>query len=110
MNIENIRKLESFKFPVVKIPLCIGNNEKTNLIGIFEEYQTAENSCHIEASECLGNHSSDYVLITNKELIESALVIIQEMGLEILKIDTNWTWTNKKRMFLPFMWKILLRI
>ncbi len=96
----DFNKLEKYKFPVERIPL-VGIKQikdypdgavSTNVIGIFDEH-----------GEILGHHTKEYTITTNKKLLDSGLEIMADMGLNIVKIDENLSWTNDKRMYVSFI-------
>ncbi len=93
---------EKFRFTVLKKILMLGD-EPTGLVGIFEETDNKDGTFSIDPKKHLGFHTTDYTLVRNSELIDCSIPLIEDMGLEIQSVDENWSWTNKRRMFLSLV-------
>lgn len=101
----NLDKLEKYKFPVKRIPMvgCVDTDAirdssqpqirliKTDIIGIFK------------GEKLLGHHTNDYTITTNEKILDAGLEIVQDMGLDIEKMDEKLSWCNDKRMYVSLI-------
>ncbi len=98
--------LDYLTFPVIEVDLEVAmpTEDKGLVIGFeLTGLKAIYRENNLEPKEWLGYHTNDYKLITNKEVIESSLEIIEDMGLKIKGQDQRLTWTNDRSMHLALV-------
>lgn len=92
--------LNKLKFPVSIKQLEVATDKgfgETGVIGIFDDRDLEKG-----VTKPLGFHTSDYILTTNEELINSTQEIMDDMGLKY-NVEKSLSWTNRQRMYLSLV-------